>query len=177
MAPLEKRTLGRTGVDVTVLGFGAMELRGERHRNPRPLKEGQADRVLNAVLDAGVNFIDTSIDYGASESYIGNAISHRRDEYILASKSGMSAGRRTVRRCPAWSVAPRLQSRKYLQRGGAEPSSTPDRLSRFAAAPHQSVLGNHSKRRCPRDASQAEGRRKDSLHRFLFHHPQHRRPY
>jgi aryl-alcohol dehydrogenase-like predicted oxidoreductase len=88
MTSLEKRPLGRTGVDVTVLGFGAMELRGERHRNPRPLEEGQATSVLNAVLDAGVNFIDTSIDYGASESHIGNAISHRRDEYILASKAG-----------------------------------------------------------------------------------------
>jgi aryl-alcohol dehydrogenase-like predicted oxidoreductase len=80
--------LGRTGVDVTVLGFGAMELRGVRHRNPRPLEEGQAANVLNAVLDAGINFIDTSIDYGASESHIGNAISHRRDEYLLASKAG-----------------------------------------------------------------------------------------
>lgn len=88
MTSLEKRPLGRTGVDVTVLGFGAMELRGVRHRNPRPLAEGQAASVLNAVLDAGINFIDTSIDYGASESHIGNAISHRRDEYILASKAG-----------------------------------------------------------------------------------------
>jgi aryl-alcohol dehydrogenase-like predicted oxidoreductase len=88
MNSLEKRPLGHTGVDVTVLGFGAMELRGERHRNPRPLEEGQADRVLNAVLDSGINFIDTSIDYGASESQIGKAISRRRDEYILASKAG-----------------------------------------------------------------------------------------
>ncbi len=85
---LEKRPLGRTGVEVTALGFGAMELRGVRHRNPRPLEDGQATRVLNAVLDAGVNFIDTSIDYGASESHIGDAIAHRRDEYILASKAG-----------------------------------------------------------------------------------------
>jgi aryl-alcohol dehydrogenase-like predicted oxidoreductase len=88
MTSLEKRPLGHTGIDVTVLGFGAMELRGERHRNPRPLEEGQAASVLNAVLDAGINFIDTSIDYGASESQIGDAISHRRDEYFLASKAG-----------------------------------------------------------------------------------------
>jgi aryl-alcohol dehydrogenase-like predicted oxidoreductase len=88
MTSLPKRPLGRTGVDVTILGFGAMELRGVRHRNPRPLEAGQEARVLNAVLDAGINFIDTSIDYGASESHIGKAISHRRDEYILATKAG-----------------------------------------------------------------------------------------
>jgi aryl-alcohol dehydrogenase-like predicted oxidoreductase len=82
------RTLGRTGLTVTVLGFGAMELRGVEHRLPRPLEPGQAERVLNGVLDAGINFIDTSIDYGASETHMGNAIAHRRDEYVLASKCG-----------------------------------------------------------------------------------------
>ncbi len=88
MSALATRPLGQTGLDVTVLGFGAMELRGDRHRNPRPLEPGQARAVLGAVLDAGINFIDTSIDYGVSESEIGNAISHRRDEYYLASKAG-----------------------------------------------------------------------------------------
>jgi aryl-alcohol dehydrogenase-like predicted oxidoreductase len=85
---LETRPLGRTGMEVTVLGFGAMELRGDRHRNPRPLDPGQAAAVLNGILDAGINFVDTSIDYGVSEAEIGNAISSRRDEYFLASKAG-----------------------------------------------------------------------------------------
>ncbi len=90
MAALLKRKLGRTGLDVTVLGFGAMELRGSGAaiRNGKPLAPGQAERVLNAVLDAGINFIDTSIDYGVSEESIGNSISHRRHEYFLASKCG-----------------------------------------------------------------------------------------
>ena len=88
MTDLQKRTLGRTGLEVTVVGYGAMELRGANARNPRPLPEGEAGRVLNAVLDAGINFIDTSIDYGDSERLIGEAISHRRDEYFLASKAG-----------------------------------------------------------------------------------------
>jgi len=88
MADLEKRTLGRTGLEVTALGFGAMELRGESSRWARPLPAGQAARVLNAVLDEGVNFIDTSIDYGESEALIGEAISRRREEYFLASKAG-----------------------------------------------------------------------------------------
>jgi aryl-alcohol dehydrogenase-like predicted oxidoreductase len=88
MAALDKRPLGRTGLQVTALGFGAMELRGPGRRWARPLPEGQAGRVLNAVLDAGINFIDTSIDYGKSEELIGDWISHRRDEYFLASKAG-----------------------------------------------------------------------------------------
>lgn len=82
------RTLGRTGLEVTVVGYGAMELRGTGGRNPRPLPSGEAARVLGAVLDAGINFIDTSIDYGDSERLIGESISHRRDEYVLASKAG-----------------------------------------------------------------------------------------
>ena len=85
---LSTRTLGRTGLEVTVVGYGAMELRGTGGRNPRPLPSGEAGRVLGAVLDAGINFIDTSIDYGDSERLIGESIAHRRDEYWLASKAG-----------------------------------------------------------------------------------------
>jgi aryl-alcohol dehydrogenase-like predicted oxidoreductase len=44
------------------------------------------------VLDVGINLVDTSPDYGASEEHIGRAISHRRDEYFLASKCGCPVG-------------------------------------------------------------------------------------
>jgi len=80
------RKLGQTGTEVTVLGYGAMELRGEP-RGPAISAE-DAGRVLNAVLDGGINLIDTSIDYGTSEEFIGRYLSHRRDEYFLASKCG-----------------------------------------------------------------------------------------
>ena len=86
------RTLGRTGLDVTVLGFGAMELRGDDGRRGRPITPEESERVLNAVLDSGINYIDTSIDYGESEESIGKFISHRRDEYFLASKCGCLVG-------------------------------------------------------------------------------------
>ncbi|MFC5649300.1 aldo/keto reductase [Paenibacillus solisilvae] len=85
---MEKNLLGRTGLEVTRLGFGAMEIRGPRVWNGRPLADSDADRILNAVLDAGINFIDTSYDYGLSEEYIGRFISHRRSEYILGTKCG-----------------------------------------------------------------------------------------
>ena len=86
MAELPKRELGRTGLQVTTLGYGAMELRGGPRG--RDVSEEQSDRVLNAVLDTGINFIDTSIDYGLSEERIGKYISQRRSEYYLATKCG-----------------------------------------------------------------------------------------
>jgi aryl-alcohol dehydrogenase-like predicted oxidoreductase len=80
------RTLGRTGADVTILSYGAMELRG-RPRGPE-IADEDAGRLLNAVLDGGINLIDTSPDYGRSEELIGRHIGHRRDEFFLASKCG-----------------------------------------------------------------------------------------
>lgn len=90
MTDLPKRKLGRTGYEVTTLGFGAMELRG-LPRGPE-ITEREAEQILNGVLDAGINLIDTSIDYGASEERIGKHIAHRRDEYFLASKCGCVVG-------------------------------------------------------------------------------------
>jgi aryl-alcohol dehydrogenase-like predicted oxidoreductase len=82
------RTLGRTQADVTILGYGAMELRGEpRGRSPE-IDDDTAGRLLNAVLDGGINLIDTSPDYGRSEELIGKHLGHRRDEFFLASKCG-----------------------------------------------------------------------------------------
>jgi aryl-alcohol dehydrogenase-like predicted oxidoreductase len=80
------RALGRTGSDVTILGYGAMELRGQP-RGPE-ITDEDAGRLLNAVLDGGINLIDTSPDYGRSEELIGAYLGHRRDEYFLASKCG-----------------------------------------------------------------------------------------
>jgi len=90
MSELPRRTLGRTGLNVTTLGYGAMELRGAP--SGPAVADATAEKVLNAVLDAGINFIDTSIDYGQSEDLIGRFIAHRRREYFLASKCGCVPG-------------------------------------------------------------------------------------
>ena len=87
---IETRPLGRTGTDVTILGYGAMELRGQPH-GPATADE-DAGQLLNEVLDAGINLIDTSPDYGGSEELIGRYVGHRRDEYFLASKCGCLLG-------------------------------------------------------------------------------------
>src|SRR3984957_1770186 len=87
---IETRPLGNTGEDVTVLGYGAMELRGDP-RGP-VIEDEAAGALLNAVLDEGINLIDTSVDYGRSEELIGRYVGHRRDEYFLASKCGCLLG-------------------------------------------------------------------------------------
>jgi aryl-alcohol dehydrogenase-like predicted oxidoreductase len=73
-----------------MLGYGAMELRGAPRA--RDISDGQAETILRAALDAGINYIDTSIDYGLSEERIGRYIAHRRDNYYLASKCGCLVG-------------------------------------------------------------------------------------
>ena len=88
MVDLPKRKLGRTGLNVTTLGFGALELRGMVAGVGRELKPGQPERILNAVLDAGINYIDVAADYGEAEGHIGRCISNRRKEFFLASKCG-----------------------------------------------------------------------------------------
>jgi len=95
------RALGRTGANVTILGYGAMELRG-RPRGPEVADE-DAGALLNAVLDGGVNMIDTSPDYGRSEELIGRYVGHRREEFFLASKCG----------CPVGGMLPRLTGREH----------------------------------------------------------------
>src|SRR5207253_1259914 len=90
MTDLPKRELGRTGLQVTMLGYGAMELRGAPRG--RDVTEAQAETILHGVLDAGINYIDTSIDYGLSEERIGRYIASRRSEYYLASKCGCVVG-------------------------------------------------------------------------------------
>lgn len=79
---MEKRTLGKTGMNVTVLGFGGAEIGFEY------ASYDTVDRLLNSALDAGLNLIDTAECYKTSEEMIGRAVSARRAEYFLFTKSG-----------------------------------------------------------------------------------------
>ena len=79
---MNKTPLGRTGLEVSPLGFGAA---------PIGFLKTDQDRVaaiLNALLDSGVNVIDTAAMYEGSEELIGNAVGHRREQYVLVSKCG-----------------------------------------------------------------------------------------
>lgn len=79
---MKKTTFGKTGLHVSPLGFGAAPIGF--------LKTEQDDvtRILNLLLDNGVNVIDTAAMYEGSEELIGRAIRHRRGEYVLVSKCG-----------------------------------------------------------------------------------------
>ena len=79
-----KNILGGTGLVVTRLGFGA----GQRLSPEETFSTEQAGRLLNAVLDAGINFVDTAPDYGPSEAQIGRHLASRRQEFLLATKCG-----------------------------------------------------------------------------------------
>ena len=81
---LPTAVLGRTGLEVTRLGYGAA--------HHRPMTNDEARVVHAAVLDSGINFIDTSDDYGNSEELIGEYLSPRRSEFLLATKCGMRPG-------------------------------------------------------------------------------------
>ncbi len=110
---LPTRMLGSTGLATSVLGYGAMELRGSRIWNGRPISDRQAEVVLNTVLEAGINFIDTANDYGRSEELIGRFISHRKDEFILSSKCGCQVRRRDE----STDATPHVWTRANLVRG------------------------------------------------------------
>ncbi len=69
-------------MSVSTLGFGSAEV-GYLKTDRR-----QAADILNLLLDNGVNLIDTASSYPGSEEIIGEAISHRRDQYVLVSKCG-----------------------------------------------------------------------------------------
>src|SRR6476661_1747938 len=80
---MEQRTLGKTGIQVSVQCLGAMMfgLWGNRDHD-------DAVRIIHHALDNGINFIDTADVYsaGESEEIVGKAIKGRRDEVVLATK-------------------------------------------------------------------------------------------
>jgi aryl-alcohol dehydrogenase-like predicted oxidoreductase len=81
---MQKVLLGKTGLEVTRLGAGLSQI-GLKLDSSQFKQAGQA---LNAYLDAGVNFLDTAPCYRQSQAAIGEFVSHRRDEYVLATKAG-----------------------------------------------------------------------------------------
>jgi len=113
MAALPTSVLGRTGIEVTKLGYGAMEVRGTRIWGGRPVADEEADTILNAVLDSGITFIDTANDYGRSEEYIGRFLSQRRSEFTLATKCGCTV----VHKDENTDDTPHVWTRENLFRG------------------------------------------------------------
>ncbi|MGW2827581.1 aldo/keto reductase [Streptomyces sp. NPDC001286] len=91
-----KRTLGRSGMGVSALGFGCWAIGGEwSDLEGRPLGWGKVDdeesvRAIHRALDLGVTFFDTADVYGAghSERVLGRALGKRRGDVVVATKWG-----------------------------------------------------------------------------------------
>ncbi len=86
---MEKRILGRTGLEVSVIGFGTIAIGGFYG----PVDDAESIRALHAAVDAGMNFIDTSDAYGLehrSEIIIGKFLKERsdRDDILICTKGG-----------------------------------------------------------------------------------------
>lgn len=76
---MQKFTLGRTGLEISRTGFGALPI--------QRVSFEEASSLLNRALDAGISYIDTARAYTDSEAKIGAAIAHRRSEFAIATKT------------------------------------------------------------------------------------------
>jgi aryl-alcohol dehydrogenase-like predicted oxidoreductase len=83
---MERRKLGKTDMDVSVLGFGGSEIGYER------ASSATVKKLLNQALDAGLNVIDTAECYVTSEELIGAAVGARRGDFYLFTKCGHERG-------------------------------------------------------------------------------------
>ncbi|MER2527564.1 MAG: aldo/keto reductase, partial [Candidatus Competibacter denitrificans] len=83
---LEKRKLGRQGLEVSALGLGCMGM----SQSYGPANETESIATIHRAIDLGCTFLDTAEVYGpyANEELLGRALKGRRDQVILATKFG-----------------------------------------------------------------------------------------
>src|SRR3954463_2907069 len=84
-ANMQKRTLGRTGLDVSALGFGCM---GISFGSGQPTSREDGITIIRTAVDAGITFFDTAEVYGpfANEELVGEALNPVRDQVVIATK-------------------------------------------------------------------------------------------
>lgn len=88
MTEIPLRKLGRTGAEVSVLAYGSLELYGPPFRGQPGVTAEEVDAIMRALIDSGVNYVDTGPDYGQAEETIGKYLSAHRDDWFIASKCG-----------------------------------------------------------------------------------------
>jgi aryl-alcohol dehydrogenase-like predicted oxidoreductase len=84
---MKYRRLGKTGLDVSVIGIGTWQFGGEWGKT---FTQDEVDRMFARAGDLGINLVDTAECYGdhLSESLVGGAIRGRRDRWVVATKFG-----------------------------------------------------------------------------------------
>ena len=136
MGTIERRRLGRTDMQVSVLGFGGAEIGYEK------IDHATVGRLLGSALDAGLNVVDTAECYIDSEVQIGTAIGHRRKEFLplhqVRPRRAAGAGRTGARPRSSRSIERSL--RRLKTDASTSCSSTPARStsSRRASASKRS---------------------------------------
>ncbi|WP_298863965.1 aldo/keto reductase [uncultured Gimesia sp.] len=89
---MQYRPLGNTGFSISALGFGAFKIgRNQQIKYSQPYDlpdDNTTERLLNSILDLGINHIDTAPAYGISEERVGQFLTHRRSEFLLSTKIG-----------------------------------------------------------------------------------------
>src|SRR5437762_2326431 len=79
---MKKVKFGRTGFEISLLGFGAAPIGFLKTDQER------VANILDLLLDEGVNVIDTAASYEGSEELIARSVGHRREQFVLISKCG-----------------------------------------------------------------------------------------
>jgi aryl-alcohol dehydrogenase-like predicted oxidoreductase len=85
---VEHRALGRTGIDVSEIGFGAWAIGGDAWG---PVEDAASIAAMRRAIDVGITFIDTADVYGDghSEELVAEVIRGRRDQVVIATKGGL----------------------------------------------------------------------------------------
>jgi aryl-alcohol dehydrogenase-like predicted oxidoreductase len=88
---MQKRTLGRSGLEVSALGFGCM---GLSFGYGPPTEKGEAISLIRSAVEQGVTFFDTAEVYGpfTNEEVVGEALAPFRDQVVIATKFGFAPG-------------------------------------------------------------------------------------
>jgi aryl-alcohol dehydrogenase-like predicted oxidoreductase len=85
---MEYRSLGKSGIEASVVGFGAWAIGGWSWGGT---KKNDPQGAIHAAIDHGINLIDTApmYGYGHSEELVGKALQGLRDKVVLATKCGL----------------------------------------------------------------------------------------
>jgi len=89
---MKKRRLGRSGLEVSAVGFGSMSIGIADVYTSSVQTEADAIALVQRALDLGINFLDTANIYGDSEIKVGKALRGRRGGVVLATKFGIVPG-------------------------------------------------------------------------------------